>query len=221
MFEDAIPTENRIRSYVIRQGRLSKGQKRALEEQYPHYLFEASYFSSPQLAFPSQQPLTLEVGFGMGDSLVQMAAEATDQNFLGLEVHGPGVGHLILETERRRLTNLRVINADVWSVLPKLADQSLARIQVFFPDPWHKKRHHKRRLVDTAFLDCAAAKLSPNGLLHLATDWLPYAEVMETTLQGHDAFEFCEPPPRPVTKYEKRGLRLGHTVRDIAARLTA
>jgi len=132
VFEDATPTENRIRSYVIRQGRLSKGQKRALEEQYPHYLFEASYFSSPQLAFPSQQPLTLEVGFGMGDSLVQMAAEATDQNFLGLEVHGPGVGHLILETERRRLTNLRVINADVWSVLPKLADQSLARIQVFF-----------------------------------------------------------------------------------------
>ena len=202
----------------MRQGRLSKGQRRALDELYPRYALSDEQWSQPQFGFPRLQPLTLEIGFGMGDSLVQMAVDAPEQNFLGAEVHGPGVGHLMLKAEQLALTNIKVINGDAWSVLPELPDNCLSVLQVFFPDPWHKKKHHKRRLVNQEFLDCVADKLMLGGCLHLATDWVPYAEVMQEALQTHPAFEFSDPPRRPITKYEQRGLRLGHEVTDIAVR---
>ena len=170
------PKRSPIRSFVIRQGRLSKGQRRGLEEIYPQFELKQTALAAPQSAYPKHQPLTLEVGFGMGDSLAEMAVKAPERNFLGLEVHGPGVGHLMIQAANLGLTNLRVLNSDVWSVLPSLPGASLACFQVFFPDPWHKKRHHKRRLINAVFLDVVAEKLQPGGLLHIATDWQPYAE---------------------------------------------
>ncbi len=215
------PASRPLRSYVIRQGRLSKGQKRGLLDVLPQFQFPESSLSSPQQAFKNEQPLILEIGFGMGDSLAEMAAAAPGHNFLGLEVHAPGVGHLMIEAERRHLENLRVMNVDVWSVLPHLPTHSLAGLQVFFPDPWHKKRHHKRRLVNSDFLKTAALKLQGDGVLHIATDWQPYAEQIIELIETQSDLEFCTPPARVQTKYERRGLRLGHDVTDIAVTKTA
>lgn len=214
------PTEPQglpIRSFVIRQGRLSKGQRRGLEEIYPQFELKQTALATPQSAYRCDQPLTLEVGFGMGDSLAEMAMNAPERNFLGLEVHGPGVGHLMIQAANLGLSNLRVVNCDFWSILPSLPDASLACLQVFFPDPWHKKRHHKRRLINAAFLDAVAEKLEPRGILHIATDWQPYAEEIYSHLQSHPAFSLCAAPARAETKYERRGRRLGHVVTDLAA----
>ncbi|MDC3327285.1 tRNA (guanosine(46)-N7)-methyltransferase TrmB [Pseudomonadales bacterium] len=213
------PKRSPIRSFVIRQGRLSKGQRRGLEEIYPQFELKQSALAAPQSAYPSDQPLTLEVGFGMGDSLAEMAVNAPERNFLGLEVHGPGVGHLMIQAASLGLTNLRVLNSDVWSVLPSLPAASLACFQIFFPDPWHKKRHHKRRLINTVFLDAVAEKLQPGGMLHIATDWQPYAEEIYDHLESHPAFSHCPAPARAETKYERRGQRLGHVVTDLAAQV--
>lgn len=213
------PKRSPIRSFVIRQGRLSKGQRRGLEEIYPQFELKQSALAAPQSAYPSNQPLTLEVGFGMGDSLAEMAVNAPERNFLGLEVHGPGVGHLMIRAANLGLTNLRVLNSDVWSVLPSLPAASLACFQIFFPDPWHKKRHHKRRLINAVFLDAVAEKLQPGGMLHIATDWQPYAEEIYDHLESHPAFSHCPAPARAETKYERRGQRLGHVVTDLAAQV--
>lgn len=213
------PKRSPIRSFVIRQGRLSKGQRRGLEEIYPQFELKQSALAAPQSAYPSNQPLTLEVGFGMGDSLAEMAVNAPERNFLGLEVHGPGVGHLMIQAASLGLTNLRVLNSDVWSVLPSLPAASLACFQIFFPDPWHKKRHHKRRLINAVFLDAVAEKLQPGGMLHIATDWQPYAEEIYDHLESHPAFSHCPAPARAETKYERRGQRLGHVVTDLAAQV--
>ena len=144
----------------------------------------------------------------MGDSLAEMASNAPERNFLGLEVHGPGVGHLMIQAADLGLTNLRVLNSDVWSVLPSLPAGSLAGFQIFFPDPWHKKRHHKRRLINAVFLDAVAEKLQSGGILHIATDWQPYAEEIYIHLENHPAFSLCAAPARAETKYEQRGQRL-------------
>ena len=213
------PKRSPIRSFVIRQGRLSKGQRRGLEEIYPQFELKQSALAAPQSAYPSNQPLTLEVGFGMGDSLAEMAVNAPERNFLGLEVHGPGVGHLMIKAANLGLTNLRVLNSDVWSVLQSLPAASLACFQIFFPDPWHKKRHHKRRLINAVFLDAVAEKLQPGGMLHIATDWQPYAEEIYDHLESHPAFSHCPAPARAETKYERRGQRLGHVVTDLAAQV--
>ena len=213
------PKRSPIRSFVIRQGRLSKGQRRGLEEIYPQFELKQSALAAPQSTYPSNQPLTLEVGFGMGDSLAEMAVNAPERNFLGLEVHGPGVGHLMIQAANLGLTNLRVLNSDVWSVLPSLPAASLACFQIFFPDPWHKKRHHKRRLINAVFLDAVAEKLQPGGMLHIATDWQPYAEEIYDHLESHPAFSHCPAPARAETKYERRGQRLGHVVTDLAAQV--
>jgi|TARA_B110000305_G_scaffold194394_1_gene218430 tRNA (guanine-N7-)-methyltransferase len=212
------PKRSSIRSFVIRQGRLSKGQRRGLEEIYPQFELKQALLGTPQLAYPQAQPLTLEVGFGMGDSLAEMAANAPERNFLGLEVHGPGVGHLMIQAASLGLNNLRVLNLDVWSVLPSLPAASLACLQIFFPDPWHKKRHHKRRLITALFLDAAAEKLQTGGILHIATDWQPYAEEIKACLESHPSFSLSAAPARVETKYERRGQRLGHVVTDLAAR---
>ena len=213
------PKRSPIRSFVIRQGRLSKGQRRGLEEIYPQFELKQSALAAPQSTYPSNQPLTLEVGFGIGDSLAEMAVNAPERNFLGLEVHGPGVGHLMIQAANLGLTNLRVLNSDVWSVLPGLPAASLACFQIFFPDPWHKKRHHKRRLINAVFLDAVAEKLQPGGMLHIATDWQPYAEEIYDHLESHPAFSHCPAPARAETKYERRGQRLGHVVTDLAAQV--
>jgi tRNA (guanine-N7-)-methyltransferase len=205
-----------IRSYVLRQGRTTPAQKRALEELYPKYGIP---FSGETLS--SSRPLVLEIGSGMGESTLQIAKAHPEVDFVAVEVHGPGVGSLLNRIHAEELKNLRVIRHDAVDVLQHMvADESLAAIHLFFPDPWPKKRHHKRRLVQPEFAALAARKLRPGGILHAATDWPEYAEHIAAVFSASDLFEeaksgFAE---RPVTKFESRGRRLGHAVRDLVFR---
>ncbi len=207
-----------IRSYVIRAGRMTPGQLHALETQWQSYGLEPTTTPVvPQTLFPKNAPLVLEIGFGMGDSLFEMVQQHLDMNFIGIEVHRPGVGHLLHLAAAAGVENLKVFCADSVDVLThSLPANSLDRLQVFFPDPWHKKRHHKRRLINEAFVALALGRLKPGGVLHIATDWAPYAEVVQETVALNTGFVACEPPIRPVTKYERRGIRLGHEVFDLA-----
>ena len=205
-----------IRSFVLRQGRTTPAQKRALEELYPKY---GIAFSEEKLA--SSRPLVLEIGSGMGESTVQIAKAHPETDFVAVEVHGPGVGSLLNRIHAEELKNLRVIRHDAIDVLAHMvADESLAAIHLFFPDPWPKKRHHKRRLVQPEFAALAARKLRPGGLLHAATDWPEYAEHIAAVFSASDLFEQTERGlvERPVTKFESRGRRLGHAVRDLVFR---
>lgn len=211
-----------IRSFVLRQGRLTQGQERALQESWPKWGLS---LHDGQLNFAALfsncNPVTLEIGFGMGDSLAEQAATNPGKNFVGVEVHQPGVGHLLMCAESQEITNIRIFSEDSVLVLDQaIPDHSLDRVQVFFPDPWPKKRHHKRRLVNAAFVRKITSKLVPGGCLHFATDWVPYAEEVEMLLADHPQFERCEPPGRPETKFERRGIKLGHEVRDLAWRLS-
>jgi tRNA (guanine-N7-)-methyltransferase len=205
-----------IRSYVLRQGRTTPAQKRALEELYPKY---GIAFSAEKLA--SSRPLVLEIGSGMGESTVEIAKAHPEADFVAVEVHGPGVGSLLNRIHAEQLKNLRVIRHDAIEVLGQMvADESLAAIHLFFPDPWPKKRHHKRRLVQPEFAALAARKLRPGGILHAATDWPEYAEHIAAVFSASDLFEPTERgfAERPVTKFESRGRRLGHAVRDLVFR---
>lgn len=215
-----------IRSYVIRGGRITPPQEKALEAQWPHFgldLHQGATALDNAFASPGA-PLILEIGFGMGDSLLTMAEHFPEQNFIGIEVHVPGVGRLINEASKRDLQNLRVFCADAIDVLTDcIPDDSLSRLQLYFPDPWHKSRHHKRRIVQPAFLDLVAHKLKDGGMLHMATDWKPYAEAMMETasacehLQNSAGPQQYSPRPeyRPETKFERRGQLLGHGVWDL------
>ena len=209
-------TDQPIRSFVLRQGRLSPGQRRALEEDLPRYEFCAEHENDPQSAFPSPQPLTVEIGFGNGESLLEMAADNPNQNFLGFEVHGPGVGHLVIGIKARGLSNLRVSQADAIPVISRFPAESLAKLQTFFPDPWHKKKHHKRRILKPAFLELAHRLLTPEGIVHVATDWAPYAEEIGILFSSDARYVGVDAPSRPPTKYERRGERLGHAIQDLA-----
>lgn len=209
-------TEKTIRSFVRRQGRLSPGQKKALERLSPRFSITPDQIPR---CFANDNPVTLEIGFGMGDSLVEMAQIAPERNFIGIEVHRPGIGHLLLGVEQAEIDNIRVIEGDSVELLKALSAPCLDRIQVFFPDPWPKKKHHKRRLVNPGFLDLCARVMTKQGLLHVATDWVPYAEEMALVIDAHPRFDITDPPSRVQTKYESRGVRLGHEVRDIAALL--
>jgi tRNA (guanine-N7-)-methyltransferase len=205
-----------IRSYVLRQGRTTPAQKRALDELYPKYGIP---FSSEKIS--AARPLVLEIGSGMGDTTVQIAAEHPDADFIAIEVHGPGVGSLLKQIDARELKNLRVIRHDAIEVLENMvADASLAAIHLFFPDPWPKKRHHKRRMVQPAFAALAARKLKAGGILHAATDWPDYADQIAAVFTASEFFEAAESGfvRRPVTKFESRGRRLGHPVRDLLFR---
>ena len=205
-----------IRSYVLRQGRTTPAQKRALEELYPKY---GIAFSAEKIAAP--RPLVLEIGSGMGDTTVEIAAAHPDVDFIAVEVHGPGVGSLLKAIEKQQLENLRVIRHDAIEVLENMiADGSLAAIHLFFPDPWPKKRHHKRRMVQPGFAALAARKLKVGGILHAATDWPDYADQIAAVLAASEFFEEAESGlvRRPVTKFESRGRRLGHPVRDLLFR---
>ena len=205
-----------IRSYVLRQGRTTPAQKRALAELYPKYGIP---FSSEKIA--SARPLVLEIGSGMGDTTAEIAAAHPEVDFVAVEVHGPGVGSLLKQIHAKELKNLRVIRHDAVEVLEQMvADGSLAAIHLFFPDPWPKKRHHKRRMVQPEFAALAARKLKGGGVLHAATDWPDYADQIAAVFAAHELFEEAESGfvRRPVTKFESRGRRLGHPVRDLLFR---
>lgn len=224
---DASGRERRIRSFIRRQGRITLGQARALEALWPVYGLAPDRPLDSAGLFGRNAPLVLEIGFGDGESLAAMAAANRNEDFVGIEVHRPGVGHLLLRAEAQALTNLRVYCADAIDILThRVADQALDRVQLFFPDPWPKKRHHKRRIVNADFLRLVAGKLRPGGIFHAATDWQPYAEHMAEALEtcaslvslNPDSPYSRRPAYRPQTKFERRGERLGHGVWDLLYR---
>ena len=223
---DTPQTHRPIRSFVLRQGYMSKGQQRAYDTLMP--VLGVGY--QPQVAdldavFGRAAPKVVEIGFGMGGATADIAQARPDTDYLGVEVHGPGVGSLLKLVEERQLGNVRVIQHDAVEVFTHmLAPASLDGVHVFFPDPWHKKRHHKRRLIQPAFVAQLASKLLPGGYIHCATDWQPYAEQMLEVLSGepllaNTAADYApQPAYRPLTKFENRGLRLGHGVWDLVFR---
>ncbi|RRQ21673.1 tRNA (guanosine(46)-N7)-methyltransferase TrmB [Thiohalobacter thiocyanaticus] len=214
----------RIRSFVRREGRLTPSQQRALDELLPRYGLDPAGPLDLDAAFGRHAPRTLEIGFGNGASLAEMAAAAPEQDFIGIEVHRPGVGHLLRLIAERELTNVRVICADAVEVLrDAIPEASLSRVLLYFPDPWPKKKHHKRRILQPDFVALAARRLAPGGVFHLATDWEDYAGQMLEVMEASPGFtnqagpgRFAErPADRPPTKFEQRGQRLGHGVWDL------
>jgi tRNA (guanine-N7-)-methyltransferase len=215
-----------IRSFVVRAGRMTAKQTRGLEEGFPRHgvPFSAQLIDYPKL-FGRVAPCTLEIGFGMGVTTAQIAAEQTHIDFIAVEVHPPGVGQLCNLLDEQSISNVRVIQHDAVEVLQQMiAPASLDGVHVYFPDPWHKKRHNKRRLIQPPLVALIASRLKPSGYLHLATDWVPYAEQMlevltaEPTLRN-DASDYAPRPAwRPETKFERRGIDLGHEVRDLLFR---
>lgn len=214
-----------IRSFVRREGRLTLGQKRALETLWPAYGIEVSS-EALDLAtiFGQSAPITLEIGFGNGTSLAAMASLAAEKNFMGIEIHRPGVGNLLQQLHKMKLDNVRVICHDAVEILQQnIPLSSLDKVQIFFPDPWPKKRHHKRRLIQPEFVALLATRICSGGLLHLATDWENYAEhMLEVLLASPDFVNTVSvgdylprPDFRPQTKFEQRGQRLGHEVWDL------
>jgi len=215
-----------IQSFVRRSGRLSKAQKVGLNELWPNYgieLVDAQILDFRAL-FNTDQDVVLEVGFGNGDSLLAMAIDQPQTNFLGIEVYEAGIGRLINEANKHQLNNLKIIKNDAVEVLKHhIKDDSLSAFQLFFPDPWHKKKHHKRRILQTSLLDMLTDKLKTHGIIHIATDWENYAEHIMDTMEAHPHFKNTlgdhiyspRPAHRPLTKFENRGQRLGHGVWDI------
>ena len=218
-------TIRKIQSFVRRSGRLTEGQKSGLNELWSEFGVDLPEGKIDlTLLFAKQQPTVLEIGFGNGDSLLEMAINTPNQNFLGIEVYEAGVGRLINEANKHQLTNLKIIKADAVEVLKyHIKDNSFETFQLFFPDPWHKKKHHKRRIVQTDFLNLISNKLQNGGTIHMATDWENYAEHMMETLEKHPHFKntmgahkySLRPKHRPITKFERRGERLGHGVWDL------
>jgi tRNA (guanine-N7-)-methyltransferase len=216
----------RIRSYVLRAGRVGSGQARALAELGPRYLlpYQPSLVDLDAV-YGRSAPKILEIGFGMGEGLAEIATAHPENDYLGVEVHTPGVGALLKQLGERGLDNARVIQHDAVEVLTHmLAPGSLAGVHIFFPDPWHKKRHNKRRLIQSPFVRLLAERIAPGGYLHLATDWEDYALQMLAVLSAEpqltnaaDGFS-ARPDTRPLTKFEQRGLRLGHGVWDLVFR---
>ncbi len=213
-----------VRSFVRRNGRLTASQRQALKELWPQYGLEFEEEALDfALLFGRQAPTTLEIGFGNGDTLVQQARESPQTNFLGLEVHGPGLGHCLIGAREAGLKNLHLIAHDAIDVLQhQVPNNSLQRINLYFPDPWPKKRHHKRRIVQASFLALCADRLTAGGSLHIATDWANYAEHIDTLVKDLTQFAVGErrehdgdqPLDRPRTKFEQRGLQQGHRIWD-------
>jgi len=208
-----------IRSYVLRQGRTTPSQQKALDELFPRFgIAFAEKFLDFKETFSRTAPVILEIGSGMGETTAEIAQANPMTDYIAVEVHGPGVGSLLKKIQALGLQNLRVIRHDAVAVLEHMIpDGSLAGLHLFFPDPWPKKRHHKRRLVQPPFVALAARKLAPGGHFHAATDWQEYATQMEEVLSSSSLFkkEVDERKSRPVTKFERRGLGLGHPVRDL------
>jgi tRNA (guanine-N7-)-methyltransferase len=220
------PEHRPIRSFVRREGRLTPAQDRALLELLPRYQVQTD--SSPlnfEEIFGNQNPVVLEIGFGNGTLLAEQAAQHPGYNFIGLEVHRPGVGRLLQQLDHQAISNVRIMNQDAIEILStQISPASLFAIWLFFPDPWPKKRHHKRRIVNSRFLDHAANSLRPGGILQLATDWQDYAHHMRSTIKDHPRFSLTEKPEqhdypfiRPPTHFEQRGQHRGHTITDLYA----
>ncbi len=219
-------THRPIRSFVVRAGRMSARQERGLAQGLPR--FGVPYAPRPvdwDGAFGREAPRVLEIGFGMGQSTVEIAAAQPERDFIAVEVHPPGVGNLCNLLDERSLSNVRIVMHDAVEVLEHMiAPGTLTGVHIYFPDPWHKKRHHKRRLIQPLFVALVASRLAPGGYLHLATDWVPYAEQMLEVLSAEpllvNTTEGYAPRPtwRPETKFERRGVRLGHEVRDLLFR---
>jgi tRNA (guanine-N7-)-methyltransferase len=216
-----------IRSFVMRAGRMTSGQARALDELWPRYGVEYGPAElSLDALFGRRAPRTLEIGFGNGEHLAALAAAHPERDYLGIEVHRPGVGHLLMLAAERGLNNVRVSDHDAVEVLrDQIAPGSLDEVLVLFPDPWHKKRHHKRRLIQPPFVELVATRIASGGVLRLATDWEEYALQMLEVLSRSPAFVNVSPsgdwmpaPSRAPTRFEKRGARLGHGVWDLAFR---
>ncbi|UYZ84048.1 tRNA (guanosine(46)-N7)-methyltransferase TrmB [Entomomonas sp. E2T0] len=214
-----------IKSFVIRAGRMTHGQKQAIETGWKDFGLELEQgLLDYRQIYKRTAPVTLEIGFGMGQSLCTMAEQAPEQDFIGIEVHKPGVGALITILQDKQLNNVRVFNCDAIEALNNcIADNSLDRLLLFFPDPWHKKRHHKRRIVQPEFAQLVRSKLKVGGVFHMATDWQPYAEHMLEVMCAAEGYKNLatdntyvpRPEERPKTKFETRGERLGHGVWDL------
>lgn len=222
--EPAAPAKQRpIRSFVLRQGRMSPGQTRAIETLYPQFGIQyATELLDFDAIFGRKAPRILEIGCGMGETTANIALNNPAQDYLGIEVHGPGVGNLLKLIDTQQLGNCRIIQHDAVEVLQHmLPDASLDGIHIFFPDPWHKTKHHKRRLIQAAFIRALCGKMKPGAYIHVATDWQEYAEWIlevlraETLLENTVADYAPRPNYRPLTKFENRGLRLGHGVWDL------
>lgn len=224
MQNDAHKRHRPIRSFVRRASRLTPSQQRALDELWPRFGidFEAAPLSLAG-TFGREAACVLEIGFGNGETLVQQAQENPDKDYIGIEVHEPGVGHCLIAARDAGITNLRLIAFDAIDVLSlQIPPASLQRINLYFPDPWPKKRHHKRRIVQPSFIELCAERLAPGGSLHIATDWANYAEHIDEVLANSASF-ICterrehagdEPLERPMTKFERRGLKKGHRIWD-------
>lgn len=214
----------KIRSFIRRQGRITPGQQFALDNFWNKYCLDAAQKLDNEIVFGRNSELCVEIGFGNGECLAKLAAANPDKDYIGIEVHRPGIGHLIMQLEQAGTNNVRVYCHDAIEILTdNLADNSLLTVHLFFPDPWPKRKHHKRRIVQTSFLDLLVKKLKPGGYFHAATDWEPYAQAMLDVLSSDIRFlnnsptnNYCERPEyRPLTKFEQRGLRLGHGVWDL------
>ena len=225
MIEKPERPQRAIRSFVLREGRLTPGQQRAFDTLWPRWgLDYRTTPIDPAAVFGIPQPLYVEIGFGNGESLAEMARQHPERNYLGIEVHRPGVGHLLLKLDEYGCENVRVMRHDAVEVLrDMLAPASVHGVYLFFPDPWHKKRHHKRRILSAAFVDQLARIIEPGGFFPAATDWQDYAEQMMSVLSASAAFRnraglrryMARPDERPLTKFERRGQRLGHGVWDL------
>ncbi|PUE47072.1 tRNA (guanosine(46)-N7)-methyltransferase TrmB [Limnohabitans sp. 2KL-1] len=223
------PFMRTIKTYVLRAGRMGPGQTRAFEQFGPKFLVPYSAERlDVQASFGRSAPLILEIGFGMGDATAKIAQVRPDDNFLCCEVHEPGVGALLKRCGEESIANIRIVQHDAIEVMDNmLGENSLDGVHIFFPDPWHKSRHHKRRLIQSPFIQRLARHIKPGGYLHLATDWQPYSEQMMAVLRAEallvntsdaaDGFA-AKPDYRPLTKFENRGLKLGHGVWDLVFR---
>ena len=222
-------TSRSIRSFVVRNGRLTRAQQQAVEAHLPEY--GIPYSETPlnlSALFNRDAPVWMEIGFGNGDALLAMAKQNPDVNLIGVEIHTPGIGQALMGIEAAQLSNVRLIQHDAMDVLQNMiAQASLAKVLLFFPDPWRKKRHHKRRIVQQEFLNTVASRLLNEGVLHCATDWADYAQWMKHEFSINPAFintagtgnEAVRPDWRPLTRFEQRGHRLGHEVCDLIFKL--
>ncbi len=221
--EEGVKENRPIRSFVVRAGRMSSKQERGLTDGMRRYGIEFKNEAHDWTSsFGRAAPRILEIGFGMGQTTAEIALALPDRDFIAVEVHPPGVGNLCNLLDEKGLTNVRVVQHDAVELLTHMIEpDSLAGVHIYFPDPWHKKRHHKRRLIQAPLVALLASRLEPGGYLHLATDWVPYAEQMLEVLSAEPALEnsatsyATKPNWRPLTKFENRGIKLGHEVRDL------
>ena len=207
-----------IKSYILRPGRITEGQKKAIETLMPLYGIKKSEKRiNLQKYFNKQSPIFINIGFGDGKELIDLSTRNPNKNFLGIEVHSPGIGKLLLSIKKLKIENIRIINGDAIEVIrDMIEDETIAGINLFFPDPWPKKRHHKRRIITHNFIKLVSRVLKKDGNLHISTDWANYAQhIQELMLQYDNFLKINQPSHRPETKFEKRGEKLGYKIQDI------